>query len=94
VTSASQDGIQNARRNHVSNVEFINAKVEDFAVDFHDRKQKADTIIVDPPRDGMHPDACRLIQEFEAGEIIYVSCNPSTLVRDLQILMGITSTDE
>lgn len=40
-------------------------------------------LIIDPPRDGMHPSAPENILKFGSREIIYVSCNPSTLVRDL-----------
>ena len=52
---------------------------------------KANTLIIDPPRDGMHPDALETIAKFEAGEIIYVSCNPATLVRDLEYLLKNTA---
>lgn len=45
-------------------------------------------IVVDPPRDGMHPNACEDILKFQAERIIYVSCNPATLVRDLTILLS------
>lgn len=38
---------------------------------------------MDPPRDGMHPDAPKTLLSFDAKEIIYVSCNPATLARDL-----------
>lgn len=68
-------------------MEFINAKVEDFAKNFHENGGKADTIVVDPPRDGLHPSAIDNILDFSAREIIYVSCNPATLVRDLEIIL-------
>lgn len=42
--------------------------------------------MVDPPRDGLHPSAIPHILEFGAKEIVYVSCNPATLVRDLGII--------
>lgn len=87
--SASRDGEANALRNNVSNVEFVNAKVEDFAVKFASENGKADTIMLDPPRDGLHPSAIPHILWFGAREIIYVSCNPSTLVRDLSIMLGV-----
>lgn len=88
VTSSSQDGEKNAVRNSVSNVEFINEKVEDFAVKFANDWGKADTIVLDPPRDGLHPSAIPHILGFGAKEIIYVSCNPATLVRDISIMLG------
>ena len=94
VESASRDGEANALRNSVSNVEFVNAKVEDFASEFAKNSGKADTIVLDPPRDGLHPSAIPHILWFGAQEIIYVSCNPSTLVRDLQIMLGITGVED
>jgi 23S rRNA (uracil1939-C5)-methyltransferase len=100
VTSSSQDGEKNAVRNSVNNVEFINQKVEDFAVKFAADGGKADTIVLDPPRDGLHPSAIPHILGFGAKEIIYVSCNPATLVRDISIMLGkninheIIDTDE
>lgn len=87
VASASQDGAKNARRNGVENMEFICAKVEDFAENFKNTQKNADTIVVDPPRDGLHPSAIPNILGFGAKEIVYVSCNPATLVRDLSIIL-------
>lgn len=94
VESASRDGEANALRNSVSNVEFVNAKVEDFASEFAKNGGKADTIVLDPPRDGLHPSAIPHILWFGAQEIIYVSCNPSTLVRDLQIMLGMVESED
>ncbi len=88
VESASRDGGANALRNGVSNVEFVNAKVEDFASEFAKNSGKADTIVLDPPRDGLHPSAIPHILSFGASEIIYVSCNPATLVRDLTLMVN------
>ncbi len=87
VTSASEDGQKNAQRNGVYNMEFINAKAEDFAANFAQKNLSADTIVVDPPRDGLHPSAIDNILGFGAGEIVYVSCNPATLVRDLALIL-------
>lgn len=91
IESSSRDGLSNAKRNNVSNVEFIQAKVEDFAADFTKNGGKADTIVLDPPRDGLHPSAISHILGFWAKEIIYVSCNPATLVRDLEKLLFVTA---
>lgn len=85
VASASEDGAKNALRNNIKNMEFINAKVEDFAENFKNSHKKADSIVVDPPRDGLHPSAIPNILGFDATEIIYVSCNPATLVRDITL---------
>lgn len=66
----------------------MNAKVEDFAKTFGESGGSADTIVLDPPRDGLHPSAIPHILSFGAREIIYVSCNPSTLARDLHLILG------
>lgn len=82
VESATEDGKRNAIKNHRENVEFINQKVEDFVKTF-DRAGSKVTIVLDPPRDWLHPNAIEPIAAFQADEIIYVSCNPATLARDL-----------
>lgn len=94
VASASEDGKNNARLNWRDNIDFINQKVEDFSKEFSITHSKADVIVIDPPRDGLHKDAIDNIRTFGAREIIYVSCNPATLVRDLDFLVDIyTITD-
>ena len=86
VESASEDNIYNRDKNSLTNITPINMKVEDFAKQYKEKLQESSihTIIIDPPRSGMHPDAPKNILRFDAKEIIYVSCNPSTLTRDLE----------
>ena len=71
---------QNAKLNGLTNCEFI---AGDVAKTVKNLKDKPDLIIVDPPRPGVHKDAIRDISGFGAKEIIYISCNPKTLVLDL-----------
>ena len=87
VASATEDARINATLNGVENLEIVNAKVEEYLVTAMENKIKANTLIIDPPRDGMHPDALETIAKFAASEIIYVSCNPATLTRDLEYLL-------
>lgn len=94
VESASEDGQKNAKRNNVTNIEFICKKVEIFAQEFKDARKRADTIVIDPPRDGMHPLTLPSLLSFDAREIIYVSCNPATLTRDLEVLVGKTRDEK
>lgn len=94
VESASEDGQKNAKRNNVTNIEFICKKVEIFAQEFKNARKKADTIVIDPPRDGMHPLTLPSLLSFDAREIIYVSCNPATLTRDLEVLVGKTRDEK
>ncbi len=101
VKQASEDWEKNAKLNSLNNIEFINAKVEDFLENFTKTslplskgrvrdglsEKKADILVIDPPRAWMHPKALPNILEFKAKEIIYVSCNPSTLARDLDYIL-------
>ncbi len=88
VADSSADAGVNARLNQVSNFITVQSPVEKFLKEFIDQGKTADTLIIDPPRDGMHPSAPPNILAFGAREIIYVSCNPSTLVRDLDIFLA------
>ncbi|MBW6480237.1 MAG: 23S rRNA (uracil(1939)-C(5))-methyltransferase RlmD [Bacteroidales bacterium] len=54
--------------------------------EFMERHGKPDVIITDPPRAGMHPDVLKQIKASEAKKIVYVSCNPATQARDIEIL--------
>lgn len=71
---------ENAKLNGLTNCEFI---AGDVAKVVKDLKDKPDLIIVDPPRPGIHKDAIRDICGFGAKEIVYISCNPKSLVVDL-----------
>lgn len=73
---------ENAKRNHLENCTFIAGDVLQKVDELED---KPDLIIVDPPRDGIHPKAIGKIIGFGAPEIIYVSCKPTSLARDLEI---------
>ncbi|NCC15563.1 MAG: 23S rRNA (uracil(1939)-C(5))-methyltransferase RlmD [Clostridia bacterium] len=73
---------ENASRNGLSNCTFIAGDVLQKVDELTD---KPDLIIVDPPRDGIHPKAIGKIIDFAAPEIVYVSCKPTSLARDLVI---------
>lgn len=88
VSDASKDWEKNAILNNISNMHFVNAKVEDFLKDFTQTGVKADLLIIDPPRAGMHPSALPNILKFDAKQMIYVSCNPATLARDLEFILA------
>ncbi len=73
---------ENAQRNGLSNCEFI---AGDVLQKIEELQEKPDLIILDPPRDGIHPKAIDKIIAFGAPEMVYVSCKPTSLARDLQI---------
>lgn len=83
VEEAVESAKENAKLNGLTNCEFI---AGDVAVTIKDIKIKPDIIILDPPRNGVHPKALEYVIKFNAKEIIYVSCNPKTLVENLETL--------
>ena len=48
---------------------------------------KPDIIVIDPPREGIHPKAISKIIDFKPEQFLYISCNPKTMVRDLEVFM-------
>lgn len=87
IDAAIEDARMNAIENHISNCEFISgdmAKI--FTDEFIAIHGRADIVITDPPRAGMHKDVCVKLLELAPRKIIYVSCNPVTQARDIQIL--------
>ena len=80
---ATKDAIENKKINNIDNVDFI---CGDSGKKLKQLNFKPDIIIVDPPRSGLNKETINNILEFNPKEIIYVSCDPMTLVRDLNIL--------
>lgn len=76
---------ENAKLNGLDNVEFI---AGDVLKEVDNLREKPNLVIIDPPRDGIHPKAINKIIDFSPRTFIYVSCNPITLVRDLKVFMG------
>jgi 23S rRNA (uracil1939-C5)-methyltransferase len=86
VASSVQDGKVNLELNGIKNVEFVRAKVEDHIPTMLRDGMKVDVLVVDPPRKGVERSGLDSIIALAPGAIVYVSCNPSTLARDLKIL--------
>lgn len=83
VISARESSIEN----NIKNVEFeVGDMKKNFTSEFTSKHGNPDVIITDPPRDGMHKDVIKEILKLATKIIIYVSCNPSTQCRDLEIL--------
>lgn len=86
VAEASEDNRRNLKQNWITNVHVMNQPVEEFVKQWKSSNAKADVIVIDPPRVGIHPDAPGILRGLQPKEIIYVSCNPATLARDLSLI--------
>ncbi len=88
-----QQAIHAARRNAMqrkrTNGEFISGPVEQLLPNLLSRFSPATTsLILDPPRKGCRPETLALLRQVQPGQLIYVSCDPATMARDLNILCG------
>ncbi len=86
VEDAVLDARKNAKDNGVENVEFIAGDVEKIIPVLYRQGVKADVVVVDPPRKGCEIALLDTIVEMEPDRIVYISCNPATLARDLMYL--------
>ena len=85
IEEAVEAAKENAKLNGLDNCTFI---AGDVAETIKEVKDKPDIIILDPPRSGVSPKALEYVIKFDAKEIVYVSCNPKTLVDNLKDLMA------
>ncbi len=85
VEEAINDAKENAKINNVDNIEFYAGKVEDL-LEKITVKEKTDVVFVDPPRKGLDTKTIEILKDLEPEKIVYVSCNPATLARDLKEL--------
>ena len=87
VPEAIEDAKENSRLNSIDNTLFYAGDMKDILTDeFIAQHGRPDVIITDPPRAGMHPDVVKTILRAAPERIVYVSCNPATQARDLQVL--------
>jgi len=82
--SAIEDAKANAKRNSISNTEFIADDLQKGLKTLLQRKVRAGVIVLDPPRSGATLKTLERVLAFVPQKIVYVSCNPSTLARDLK----------
>lgn len=86
IPQAIENANINAKENNVDNVEFFVGESEVVIPDLINKGVKADVVVVDPPRKGCDVKLLNSITNINAERIVYVSCDPSTLARDLAIL--------
>ena len=83
VEEAVEAAKENAAANGLNNCEFL---AGDVLKTIDSVEEKPDIIVLDPPRDGIHPKALEKIIAFDVDKIVYISCKPTSLARDLVIL--------
>lgn len=83
VPEAIEDAKVNAQKNHLSNVTFAVNKAEDQMAEWQAAGIKPDVIVVDPPRKGLAESLIDSAAKMAPKKVVYVSCNPATLVRDV-----------
>jgi 23S rRNA (uracil1939-C5)-methyltransferase len=89
VAEAVEDAKINSEINGILNTHFIAGDMKDVLTSsFFDSNGKPDVIITDPPRAGMHEDVIKIIVTAAPDKIVYISCNPSTQSRDIQLFSG------
>lgn len=85
VEEAVEAARENAARNGLGNCRFIAGDV--FKV-LDEIEEKPDVIVLDPPRDGIHPKALPKILDYQVDRIVYISCKATSLTRDLEMILG------
>lgn len=86
IPQAVEDARENARRNGIRNAEFFCGDAGQAALDLEQKGLRADVVVVDPPRKGLSGDAIEAIGRMAPRRLVYVSCDPATLARDVALL--------
>jgi len=89
--SAVINGINNARLNSINNIEIIEADCTEY---INKELPKFDVVIMDPPRKGSTPEFLSAIKKIKPSRLVYISCDPATLARDLEILSDTFNIEE
>lgn len=89
VKPAILDAEKNARDNHIKNAEFIVGDATVVMPRLYKQGIRADVVVVDPPRAGCTPPVLEAFAHMQPRRIVYVSCNPATLARDIALLAGL-----
>ena len=86
VEQAVEDARENAKRNGIENAEFFCGDAGKAALELEQQGIKPDVIVVDPPRKGLNADTIEALSKMSPRRIVYVSCDPATLARDVALL--------
>ena len=85
-SKAVENAIENAKRNNVKNAEYYAGTVYEVLPQLAQKNINVDVLVCDPPRMGLGRDVCKMILDNEFKRVVYVSCNPATLAKDLDLL--------
>lgn len=88
IPEAIENAKRNAARNGVKNARFICADASQAAVELRKEGVRPDVVVVDPPRKGLTPELIDTIVQMQPERVVYVSCDPATLARDLKQFTG------
>ena len=95
VKQAIEDAKENCRINNITNTEYFAGDTQELLIDLIENKKiKPDVIVVDPPRKGLDNTTIENIIKIKSEKVIYISCNPATLMRDLSKLEDIYNIQE
>jgi tRNA (uracil-5-)-methyltransferase len=86
ITESIEDAKKNAKRHGFTNTKYVPGKAEEVLPKWVKKGWKPDVIVVDPPRTGLEGQLIQTILQAEPKKLIYISCNPSTLAKDIQAL--------
>jgi 23S rRNA (uracil1939-C5)-methyltransferase len=86
IPESIEDAKKNAKRHGFTNTKYVPGKAEEILPKWVKKGWKPDVVIVDPPRTGLDQKLLNTLLQVEAKKIVYVSCNPSTLAKDIQVL--------
>ena len=86
IPQAVEDARENAARNRIDNAEFFCADAGAAALELERQGVRPDVVVVDPPRKGLNADAIEAMARMAPKRIVYVSCDPATLARDVGLL--------
>ncbi len=85
---AVRDARCNAKSNKVKNIEFYQGDAGKLLCEMAEQREQVDLVLMDPPRSGSSEEFLDSVAKLGVGRVVYVSCNPDTLVRDLKYLRG------
>lgn len=84
---AVKDARNNAKQNNIKNIEFYQKDAGQFMIQLAEQEAKIDVVLMDPPRAGSDEAFINALEHLKPEKIVYVSCNPETLARDLRLLV-------